>query len=87
MDGQHDKSQRNLAILSYMGLACQFVGVVGAIIALVARSEAALAGVVVFVFGLALAGWAGNLSQIINLKRRVTDLEARESSRSDRQQP
>jgi hypothetical protein len=87
MKEQHDKSQRNLAILSYMGLACQFVGVVGAIGSMAGFwAKGALPwGFMMVVFGMALGGWAGNLSQIIDLKRRLSAMEVLLSKETDKQ--
>ena len=76
MNAKHDKSQRNLAILIYMGWACQLAGVLLTFGSLVGFwGGAALGGALFLVFGMALAGWANNLSQIIDLKKRLSALE------------
>jgi hypothetical protein len=88
MNEQHDKSQRNLAILSYMGLACQFVGFVGAFGSMAGfwGSKGTVTwGFMMLVFGMALGGWAGNLSQIIDLKKRLSAMEVLLSKETDKQ--
>ena len=90
MNSQHDKSQRNLAILSYMGLACELVGALGMFGSLAGwwaglwgPPASALGFLVFFVFGMALGGWASNLSLINDLKKRLSALEDRLSKESD----
>jgi len=90
MNSQQDKSQRNLAFLSYMGSACQLVGTLGAFSTLVGwwvslwgPPASAIGWAVLFVFGLALTGWASNLSLINDLKKRLSVLEDRLSKEAD----
>ncbi len=86
MNSQQDKSQRNLAFLSYLGLAWFSVGVLGAFGTLGGwwgRPASAIGWALIFVFGLALAGWAGNLSLINDLKKRLSVLEGRLSKEAD----
>ncbi|MCH7726972.1 MAG: hypothetical protein IH991_10890 [Planctomycetes bacterium] len=80
MNDKHAKGKRNLIILSWMGLACQPVGLLFAIVFTIAAfadlaSVSPLGGVVFLVFGMALSGWAGNLLEITDLKKRVSELE------------
>lgn len=78
MSEQHGRSQRNLAFLSYLGLACQFLGVLGAVGGMAGfwGKGALPGGFMMVVFGMALGGWAGNLSEILDLKRRLLAIEA-----------
>lgn len=90
MNDKQTKGKRHLTILSWMGLACQAFGVLfafGSMIGLVGNAEDAwkgiISGMVSVVFGMALSGWAGNLLQITDLRRRVSDLESCISKESD----
>jgi hypothetical protein len=76
----------NLRILAWFGLAMQAVGVVVLLSSLAARTfgwdflalgggGAALAAPLFIVFGIAVAGWAGNYAEILALKKRVSALE------------
>lgn len=83
MDDQHNRGQRNLKFLSWIGLACQACGVVLAFGSMMnvfnpdSTWRGIISGMVSVVFGMALSGWAGNLLQIADLKKRVAELERR----------
>ena len=78
-DNKYAKGKRNLRILLWTGWAAQLVGVLYGFAGLLGGGEnvwrGSLAGVPVFLFGLAFAGWAGNLLEINELKKRVSELE------------
>jgi len=81
MNDKEVKGQRNLKFLSWMGLTCHAFGVVfafGSMISVFNPDSAwrgIISGMVMVVFGMALSGWAGNLSEISALKKRVLTLE------------
>lgn len=81
MDDKQTGGKRNLTLLIWMGLACQAFGVVFAVGSMISVSNAddtwrgIISGIVMVVFGMALSGWAGNLSEISELKKRVAALE------------
>ena len=80
MTDKRTKGKRNLLILNWMGLACQLVGVLLTFAAHAGLVDISPVGsFLLLVFGMALSGWAGNLTEITNLKYRVSELEARTS--------
>ncbi|MDA1053274.1 MAG: hypothetical protein O3C40_22715 [Planctomycetota bacterium] len=81
------KGTRNLLILSWLGLGCQAAGVL-LVIAGAANLQfgSPLGGPLFLIFGMALGGWASNLSEIIDLKQRVSVLEGRSAPISADQQ-
>lgn len=97
MENKQKNVTRNLTILSWMGLSwmglgCQAFGVffaVGSMFSLVGDPEdtwkGVITGMVSVIFGMALSGWAGNLLQITELKKRVAELEGRTSHNESRQ--
>ncbi len=86
MTDKRTKGKRDLLFLSWMGLACQLVGVLLAFAALADLVDISpIGGVLFLVFGMALGGWAGNLQEITNLKYRVSELEARASNSESKQ--
>ena len=76
MTDNRAKGKRNLLILNWLRLACQLVGVVTLFASLAGVLDVSSLGAMSFlVFGMALAGWAGNLQEIVDLKYRVAKLE------------
>lgn len=70
------KSTRNLVILSWFGVACQVAGVVGFLVSMLVKSEASIVPALLIILGIAVAGWAGNLKEITELKSRISQLES-----------
>lgn len=76
MTDKRAKGKRNLLFLFWMGSACQLAGVLLAFAASAGLVETSpIGGALFVVFGMALSGWAGNLLQITDLKKRVSELE------------
>jgi hypothetical protein len=66
-----------------MGLVCQVVGVImafGSLGGFLFDRNNALGGALFLIFGIALGGWAENLSDMVDLKKRVSELEAGNST-------
>ena len=81
MADKRTKGKRNLLILIWMGLACQLAGVLLTFAAYADLVDISpIGGVLLLVFGMALAGWAGNLQEITDLKHQVLELEGRTSN-------
>lgn len=88
MTDKRAKGNRNLLILNWMGLTSQACGVVfafGSFASLFGSADdtwrGIISGLLCVVFGMALSGWAGNLTEITNLKYRVSELEKTASPR------
>jgi hypothetical protein len=75
MTDQRAKGNRNLTIMTWMGLAFQLAGLILMVADISTSNPSAIRGGLLLVFGMALSGWAGNLQQITDLKYRVSELE------------
>jgi hypothetical protein len=87
MSSKQKAGKRNLLILAWMGLIFQFGGVAGALMSFAAKAglpipvpDNPLPFIFLLPLGMALAGWAGNLREIVELKERISALEGRGAS-------